>query len=296
MVLLLALATQAAGEPRSKTVPLQQFTQLTIDVIPDLGTRIVFPFVLDEQDDDIPFTLVSTNPIFRTDRQPKRNSFVVMVDTSKTAPSGAASLPTYYGNIFVTVAGYHITIELKTATRLNRHFSDIVFELGAQERELLIQKAIAQRAKGLEEEYKRRYEALEELAERRAISRIGVLALKQPKTTNIKEETTEAFGNDERMLLYVDRAMTYDPYTIYLFEIENKSKSQEITILDAKLIAEDGENKHQRILESGSEMPKRIMPNEKSQGVITALDAALSSKEVLKLQIVTDKGSLEATW
>jgi len=35
---------------------------LTVEIVPDLGTRFIFPFVLDEQDTYVPFTLNITNP------------------------------------------------------------------------------------------------------------------------------------------------------------------------------------------------------------------------------------------
>ncbi len=36
-----------AATPRSQHVPFTEFTRLTLDIVPDYGTQLVFPFVLD---------------------------------------------------------------------------------------------------------------------------------------------------------------------------------------------------------------------------------------------------------
>ena len=63
--LLVCLATSTAhAEPRAKTVELHKRTNLVVYVVPDLGVRFTFPFILDEQDAYVPFTLNITNPAF----------------------------------------------------------------------------------------------------------------------------------------------------------------------------------------------------------------------------------------
>lgn len=284
------VAAPVAASPKVREVVLQKHTTLTVEMVPDLGTRFIFPFVLDEQDEYVPFTLNLTNPAFVSKREPGRNSFVVTIP-----PTGARGAPSY-GNLFVTVAGYEITVELRTTTDLNKHYSDVNFELGDGERESLIQKGIAQRTRVLEAEYKKKMDDIEKLADLKAMGRVGVIAQKSPSTRRIKEEQKLTLKNGDTITLFVDRAITYEPYTIFTFEVDSDSNTQGVTVLDAKLFGVDADSKQLRPIEAAKDVPPRIPPRESVNGVITTMEASLNPKEYLRLVILTDKGEVSAQW
>lgn len=285
--LLFAINT-AYAEPRAKSVELHKRTTLTVYVVPDLGTRFSFPFILDEQDSYVPFTLNITNPAFVNGREKGRNYFVI------TAP--VRSEGSMLGNVFVSVAGYEISVELRTTNDLSKHYSDIVFTLTNEAREELIQQSIAQRTAALEQEYKKKFEELDATAEQKAIARVGRLAIKKPDTKRIKEESRLKLPNGDSIVLYVDQVVNYDPYAIYLFNVEADSGSKGLTILDAKLFSVDADTKQVRPIESAKDVPTRVQPNQEVQGAITVLGSALNPNNLLRLQVVTDKGMVEAQW
>lgn len=291
LLLSAAFCLPAQAAPKNRNVVLAKHTTITVEIVPDLGTRFIFPFVLDEQDEYVPFTLNITNPKFVSKREPGRNSFVVTIP-----PQEGGRAPQYYGNLFVTVAGYAITVELRSTTDLTKHYSDVTFELGNAERENLIQKGIAQRTKALEAEYKKKFDDLEKLADLKAMSRVGVIAQKSPSTKRIKEEQKLTLKNGDNITLFVDRALTYEPYTIFTFQIDSDSNTQGVTILDAKLFGLDPDTKQPRPIESGKDVPPRIPPRESVNGVLTTLDTSLNPKEILKLVVLTDKGEVSAQW
>ena len=278
----------AYAEPRAKSVELHKRTTLTVYVVPDLGTRFSFPFILDEQDSYVPFTLNITNPAFVNGREKGRNYFVI------TAP--VKSEGSMLGNVFVSVAGYEISVELRTTNDLSKHYSDIVFTLTNEAREELIQQSIAQRTAALEQEYKKKIEELDAAAEQKAIARVGRLAIKKPDTKRIKEESRLKLPNGDSIVLYVDQVVNYDPYSIYLFNVEADSGSKGLTILDAKLFSVDADTKQVRPIESAKDVPTRVQPNQEVQGAITVLGSALNPNNLLRLQVVTDKGMVEAQW
>ena len=278
----------AYAEPRAKSVELHKRTTLTVYVVPDLGTRFSFPFILDEQDSYVPFTLNITNPAFVNGREKGRNYFVI------TAP--VKSEGSMLGNVFVSVAGYEISVELRTTNDLSKHYSDIVFTLTNEAREELIQQSIAQRTAALEQEYKKKFEELDAAAEQKAIARVGRLAIKKPDTKRIKEESRLKLPNGDSIVLYVDQVVNYDPYSIYLFNVEADSGSKGLTILDAKLFSVDADTKQVRPIESAKDVPTRVQPNQEVQGAITVLGSALNPNNLLRLQVVTDKGMVEAQW
>ncbi len=279
---------EAHADPRSRKVDLHKRTTLIAYIVPDMGTRFTFPFVLDETDSYIPFTLTPTNEIFHNDRQPKRNYFVI------TAPK--AGTGKYYGNLFVTVAGFEITIELRTTNDLSKADSDIVFNLTADDREDLIQKGIAQRTKALEAEYTKKMDAIEADTDQKAVARIARLALTKPSHKGIKEENTLKLPNGDKLILYVDETVNYDPYTIILFNLTVDSATKGVSIMDAKLFATDPDTKQSRPVVIGKDIPSRVQPDGRIQGAVTVLNGNLYPKDLLKLQILTDKGLVEAQW
>jgi hypothetical protein len=288
---LVIVAGVADAAPRVKPVTLARHTTLTVDIVPDLGTRFIFPFVLDEQDEYVPFTLNITNPAFVSKREPGRNSFVVTIP-----PTSGGRTAQYYGNLFVTVAGYEISIELRSTTDLNRHYSDINFELSDAERETLIQKSIAQRTKVLEAEYKKKMDTLDQLADLKAMGKVGVIAQHSPSTKRIKEEQALVLKNGDKIKLYVDKELIYSPYHIISFEVDSDSNTEGVTILDAKLFGINPDTKQPRPIESAKDVPPRIPPRETVNGIITTLDGALNPSEYVKLVVLTDKGEIAAQW
>lgn len=286
IVFLLAYGV-ASAEPRSTKVELHKRTSLVAYVVPDLGVRFTFPFILDEQDSYVPFTLNLTNPHFSNDREKGRNYFVI---TQKSPTVGMM------GILFLSVAGYEISIELRTTNDLTKHVSDIVFEMTPEAREELIQQSIKQRTAALEQEYKRRFEDLDSTAEKKAIARVGRLALKSPDTSSVKEESRLKLPNGDAVVLYVDKSVHYDPYAIYLFNVESDSGTKGLTILDAKMFSIDADSKQPQPVESSLDVPPRVGPGQEVQGAITVLGSALNPGNLLRLQVVTDKGVVEAEW
>jgi hypothetical protein len=286
------VATTATAEPRTLTVELKKHTLVTLTIPYDMGTRFTFPFILDEQSDYVPFTLNTTNPLFVENRAPARNYFVL----TPRLPQNAKANANYLGNSFITVAGYEITIELKANNDYAHHYSDVIFKLGPEDRETLIQKAVAQRTEQLEQTYAKKLADLDHLADQKSIARVGRLALTSPSHTRIKEEGKLKLPNGDNIILYVDQAIHYDPYTIFAFDIGSESSSQGVSIIDAKLFAVDPDTKRERPIDAGKDLPPHVEPRSEHHAAITALSANLDPKELLMLRVLTDKGTLEAVW
>jgi hypothetical protein len=288
LLMVLCLSANGYAEPRSKPVDLHKRTNLIVYVLPDLGVRFTYPFILDEQDAYVPFTLNITNPLFEAKREAGRNYFVI------TGKQGSPA--NMLGNIFMTVAGFEITVELRTTNDLTKHYSDIEFKLTDEDRENLIQQGIAQRTKSLETEYTKKFAEIETVSDQKAVARVGRLALTKPSRKGIKEETYLKLSNGDKVVLFVDEAVNYEPYTIFVFDITNNSSTQGIGIMDAKIFAVNKDTKQERPLNVGKDLPGRVQPSERIQAALTVLDSNLNPKEYLKLQVLTDKGSMEAQW
>ena len=290
LAVLFAGAARAA--PRIDHITLRKHTLLTLTIPYDQGVRFTFPFVLDERDDYVPFTLNITNPVFTSAREPGRNFFVISPRAPQNAPRGAE----YIGDAFITAAGYEITIELRAVPHGAAPYTDVVFALDGKAREDLIQHAIAQRTQALEAQYRRKFAGLDQLADEKALARIGHLALSRPDHTRIKQEQDLRLPNGDTLSLYVDEALTYGPYTIFVFDVSTDSNTQHVEILDAKLFSIDHSTAQIRPVDVGEDVPRRVNPDDEVKGTLTALTADLDPRNVLKLELLTDRGTVTAQW
>ncbi|MHB8454000.1 MAG: hypothetical protein ACYDDO_04725 [Acidiferrobacterales bacterium] len=285
---LLPKTVQAA--PSQRHVILRKYTTLTADIVPGLGTRFIFPFVLDEQDRYVPFTLDITNPtVFVSHRDPGRNSFVV------TTPVNLRRAR-YYGNLYVTVAGYEISVELRTTTDRARDASDIIFDLGRKARADLIQQAVARHMRALDADYQRKVAELDKRIDEQAIARIGTLALHSPEHHRIEEEARLKLANGNRVVLYVDESLTFGAYTVFTFDVHSGSHAQGISVTDARVFEIEPGSSAPTPIEAADMLPARIPPGGDGQGTVTVVGATLNPANLLRLDVLTDQGKLEAQW
>lgn len=293
LVLLISLGLTLpayALAPKVKHVVLEDFTTLELAVVPDLGTRFVFPFVLDEQDNYVPFTLNLTNPVFQTNRLPGRNSFVI----TAPPPQEGGATPTYMANLFVSVAGHQLSVTLKTTNDVSKHVSDVVFELSDKEREDLIQQAVEKRTQAMAQDYARKEAALEQASDRQVLRRLGQLVMEGTKRTRIREEHAIDLPSGDRLRLYMDDVESYGPYHLIHYEVVNDGRKP-LRINDAVLFTLDEHLGEHKLLSANTIIP-RIDPDDSGKGVIVTQSENLLDGRHIKLAVSTDLGPLEVTW
>ncbi len=270
-------------------------THLTVNILPDMGSHFIFPFLLDENDSTIPFTNVSTNKLFKTDRSKNRNSFVVLIDGDQVPEEYRGKpLPQYYGNLFLVAGDYNITIELRTTNDIEKHFTEYVFELGPVEEELLLQKMVQNRIALLEKDYQSRLEQIDDLAEDKVISKLGELAAQPPKEKNIKEEQT-IDSEDGTIVLFVDRALQYGRFMSYVYQIENRTHKA-LSITGIQLLQDTEEGGTPSNIHSVQDLPPRLMVDQTFDGVVSVNRKNVDPEKLITLRITTNKGEILATW
>jgi hypothetical protein len=291
-LVLLNVPAVAFSKPVHVDVELKQLTTLVLHFYPGMGTRFTFPFLLDSDDNYVPYTNDNTNSgvFIPLKRQKGRNFFVI------TVPPEHVSTDKDIGNMFITVAGYQISVEMHSTKSRTDHVSDVRFLMGEKAREDLIQHAIAQRSKALEQSYKEKFDQLDVMTEQRAIAKVGMLALTDPVESNIKEEAVLSLKNGDETVLFVDRVIDYPGYAIYKFDIENDSAANHVAVQDAKLFLID-ENSGKKIpLESAKQIPKRVEPRGSATGVLVVDKTGVDDSKQLMLEVLTDGGSVQAVW
>lgn len=289
---LLTTSTIGIAKPKHVDIELKPLTTLVLNFYPGMGTRFTFPFLLDNDDNYVPYTNDNTNSgvFIPLQRQKGRNFFVI------TVPPEHVLTDRDIGNMFITVAGYQISVEMHSTKKRGDHVSDVRFLMGEKAREDLIQHAIAQRAKALEQSYKDKFSRLDVMTEQRALAKVGMLALTDPVESNIKEEAVLALKNGDETVLFVDRVINYPGYSIYKFDIENDSAVNHVAVQDAKLFLLD-ENSGKKIpLDSAKHIPKRVEPRGMASGVLVVDKTKVDDNKRLMLEVLTDGGSIQAIW
>jgi hypothetical protein len=289
---LVATAVNAPLSPQSRTVTLAPFTTLSMQLVPDMGTRFVFPFVLDEVSSDVPFTLTVTNDaVFHVERPTGRNFFIVTVPP----PADGGRMPDYLGTLFVNVAGYNLSVILKTTNDLRQHYTDVRFELDEAARADLVETAVAQKLAALEQDYQRKRAQLDTRAELVAMERLGQLVLQRPERIRIKEEHRASLRNKDDVVLYVDEAVVMAPYTVYVFDIENHDGTP-LDLAAATLRARDPNDETETLIATSERLPETVAPHTTVRATLVTKTRAVPPKAYLTLSVDTAAGEVAATW
>ena len=295
VMLLLPLVVHSEQQKevlKKKNVVLSEFTRLTIDIVPDLGTRFVFPFVLDEQTNarTVPFTSNMTSSVFISDRKDGRNTFVVTV----ALPEDADPKAQYLSNFFVTVAGYNIAVRLRTTNDLRKHVDDINFVLGDKARTHLIDEEIEKRMAALRLEYQRKSDALNAEVDLRTLSKVGYLAMTEPDTTSIHEEGSVVLESGEKLALLVSVLKKFGKFTVIPFEFTSKL-AEDIRVLDVKLFGQN-DNGPEQLIDTGLMVTRRVESGETVKGTLSTLYPSLMDFDAVRVVLSTDRGEVAVKW
>lgn len=288
--------------PEAQRVTLEPHTRITVPVVPDLGTRFLFPFYLDEVVGDASFAVQLTNQdIFACDicdaqgrvtRQALRgrNSFVV------TAPvrQGVDFSRQYAGHLFVSLGRYNLTVFLQTTTKLSEHRSDVVFELDPEAAENLVAEAVERRVAAAEARVEAQAASIEDEAQARAFRMIGELALADPETRRIKERRRFTAPSGAAFALYLDQVQTRGGFHLFLFELENDSGTP-LPIVAAGLTREAGESLPPAPLVTAANLPPPVAPGGSARGVVVTRDPVALSAPV-SLSVLIDGETYEVPW
>lgn len=288
-------ANVCAGAPRVVAIELKPFTHLVAYITPGGGVKFTFPFIIADGKagrDFPPFSRTITNPRFNSTKLDEAsaslNSFIVFTPTDLR--------PGERGNLFFNIAGYEVTVELVGTNELTRHVTDYYFKLGKTKREELIQDIVGQRTRRLEQEFIDRQAKIDAEVERKALARIGELALTSPSKRRIKEEATTQLKNGDKVTLVVDEMLNYGAYTLIPFELALASRSAGAPLRGAGFFARTKDAAQFRPITGGSNLPLQIEPGKRVRGVLTALSKEINPEETLKLTVQVEDTSVEVQW
>jgi len=209
---------------------LSPFTSMRMKVMPDRGTRLIFPFILSDEDllpklnifnaNDSVFHI--TEDIDRVTGQPVLDiEYVEEPAEIRARLKQSGKFRPILGQVQISIGGYYIAIELESTLNIKEVVPNYVFQLSEEKRDHLINLAIERHKQSLELEYKERFNSIDEEAERLTINYIADLIGQDPKRKSLK---VEAESSDKKMALYADRFEYFnDRYGVIHFEITNRT-------------------------------------------------------------------------
>jgi hypothetical protein len=218
---------------------LSPFTSMRIKVMPDRGTRLIFPFSLTDENLTPKLNTFNANDsVFNITEDLDRISGQPVLDIEYTEdPQDIArriqekgSFRPILGQIQISIGGYYIAIELESTLDPKEVIPNYVFQLSKEQREHLIDLAVDRHKQALELEYQDRFDGLDDEAERRTINYIVDLVGYEPKVKSLK---VEAESSDGKINTYMESFEYFnDRYGVIRFEISNKSgRGMEVTDL-----------------------------------------------------------------
>ena len=178
MGLLSVSSCLAAFDGKVEEVELREHTQFTLRLVPRLGTRLVFPFLLDDANLKPPLNYKLTNAIdFSVTRDlgllAGQNVFLI------TCSERDKSI----GKLYMSIGGYNLAINLVISHEVKDHISDIFLMLGEDDRNFLINQEIEKIKQQLQNLYHAKYENRQGAD----YEQLALLLLKRARRKNIKQ-------------------------------------------------------------------------------------------------------------
>ena len=212
MLGMLSISSATHGfSGKVQQIPLLEQTQFTLKVVPKLGTRLIFPFILDNSELKPPLNYKLTNSNdFAVARNlatlAGQNVFLI------TASGGKGAI----GKLYMSIAGYHIAINLVVSGLVDDHISDIYLQLATDDREFLMEREIDRIKKNLSKSYQNRIKKKNSIIADTTMAAIIMGGTKRKNIKSLLRGGKESFNSAD---IYLDKFLYLKPdaYAIYFW-------------------------------------------------------------------------------
>ena len=278
-------------KPKERVIEIDSNTREIIDILPGRGVKLIFPWVLDEESEELPYTLVIPNGnVFGTHRDPGQNSITVYIKVQDTNIEGEVT------DLFINVAGYHFNLTLRANFYKKKHYSTIIFKMNNSDKLELIERMLSRHRRSLENEFKMKEADLDKKADRLALKKIGGLALNDYDEESIKEDGTLVLSNDDEINFYVDKFIDYRTFIVFPVEVRNDTNSS-IYIEGVSLsLLRDTNSKYIEPVIVEYELPPKINKGDVATGYLVTNDLRVLNSPETYITLLTNKGKVEVKW
>lgn len=291
-------AYSAELRPDFKPIELKEFTTLQLDMLPDAGTQLIFPFQLDNPDltPSLKIRLTNKNgfnvPASQDEMKNLLHGQNTLTILGVANPEHVDAL--YVSNLFITIGGFNLSIALKTTNDTTKHVSNIIFNIPDSTRNHMIESAVKRKMKKLDDDYNEKVATLNILAKQQSLSHISVMAKEKQRNTSYKEDGDLDFDNN-RVTIYAEKLIQYgDDYKILLFELNNNSSS-DLTIQNIALFSKRNKE-NEKLIPGSFSCDSRLNSDETIECSFATLSDEITKALRLRLNINTDRGEDSFTW
>ena len=299
LILFLAFNAQASVELKSSFVKieLKEFTAMKLNIMPDSGTQLIFPFNLDNEElkprlkmrlsNEAGFWIPTKPEDIKVLKGQNTLTIIGLVGAESTES------PVYLGNLFISIGGYNISISLKTTYEPKEVISNVVFNLSDKDLNYMVEHQVKRRVAKLEQQYKEKNKTLDLAAQQEALRHLAVMVLSPDESINFKIDGKMDIGND-RLTINADEMVMYgDSYFTIIFDIDNNSSiDYRVEEYRMKITIDETEN----LILGKFNCSKRIRKDSSLRCAFVSTNSALENADKYKLEIATDRGTGEFEW
>lgn len=276
-----------------KHVELKEFTTLQLNVIPDVGMQLIFPFLLDDPllSPQIKIDLTNeggfTVPAISQHKMviPDQNTITIIANPNQSAT---------IGTLFINVGGYNISIALRTVFNVKDMSPNVIFEISEDERNHLITHTVERYKKALKAEHDEAMAKVEERARDMALAYVGEVALAYPKTKRFISEFPIALESG-RIIFFADRMLEYNNFSVLAFEIQNVN-SHDINIMDISLIGYENKKDTGKNIRGNFLCAETIAKGATIKCSFTSTAPLAQLAQSLEISVTTDIGTGKGKW
>ncbi len=283
----LAVTSTDPLSPKTRTIEIKPVTEAVIDVLPGRAVQFIFPWVLDDDDENLPFMYTLSNDVYFNKPIVKKGQNVLAV-TYKTITKKMDGEVT---DLLISSHGYHFSFTLKANFKPSKHYSTIVLKLSDSERLALIDNEYKKVREQLIAEKARLESEINDRASLQALALVGGLSLKDPDSTGVKEEKAVTLPNGDKVVGYVDGYDNFGSFTNFRVELDNDSKSP-VYIKDVLLGSKDNSG-NKKLFPSAFLFPPKLKPGEVVKGTVSTLNFIENDDGDNFVLFSTDQGDIE---
>lgn len=292
-------AADAYNAPKLTTkfqnVVLKEFTTLTLNVMPHVGTQLIFPFMLDDPLLNPQLKIDLTNRAgFSVPASNKGNESILINQNTITIignPTEQANL----GTLFVNIGGYNMSIALRTVFKSSEISPSVIFDISKDDREHLITHTVDRYKAALKKEHDKAMADVDNRARDMALAYVGEVALAYPKT--VKYVWEEKITVDQgRLIFFADKMLHFENFSVLSFEVENPN-GHDIRIDSIEITGyTDKKDEVGNTIRGKALCPEKILRGEVVKCSFTTTAPLAKNANVFSISIATDIGTGIAKW
>lgn len=278
-----------------KHVELKEFTNLTLNIMPHVGTQLIFPFMLDDPLLTPQIKIDLTNKTGFTVPASERSNETILVNQNTITIVGNPTDNPQLGTLFVNIGGYNISIALRSVFSSSEISPSVIFDISENERNHLITHTVERYKKALKAEHDLAMARVDEQARNMALAFVGEVSLSYPRVKKFVSETKIQL-DEGRMIFFADRMNQYDNFSVLAFEIDNPNNHDlRVDNIEFKGF-EDKKDDIGKAIRGKFLCPEIIKRGVVAKCSFTTTSPLMQSANRLEISITTDIGTGIATW